>query len=299
MRTLLSTLMVCLFLAPVFAQSKETLTNKSIIDLTSAGLSTSTIVKKINSSSCNFTTSTDDLIALKKAGVKEEVIDAMVNKGSDVVTSATENSPAADNNDDDKDASASSAAPAASSSAVAALKQQGSGIYYQQGGDITEVDATVFSQEKNGGNYWATYWSYGFAKSKKVMSVSSAKANVQFDTKKPVFYFYFDPENKSLNAQGNNSWYANASSPNEFLMVEFKVVKNARAVTTASRNSYESAAGIDDEFKRSFKYKKLEKGIYEVYFEEDLKPGQYGFMYAGAAATNSNISPRVYDFGIK
>lgn len=180
------------------------------------------------------------------------------------------------------------------------LKQEGSGIYYYQITDskIYELEPTVFSQQKN--NSWATALSYGFAKSSKVMSVSGSEANVQFKTKSPVFYFYFDPENKSLNTQAP-TWFASVTSPNEFLLIRFenKKVKNTRAVTTASANAYEQAQGIDDKYKTSFKFKRIEKGIYELYFEKELEPGEYGFMYAGATAVNGGGSPKVYDFGIQ
>ena len=259
-------------------------------------MSSKIIINKINNSTCNFVTNTDALITLKKKGVSEEVIDAMVNKS--VSTSASSSSSPATTG-----TATESAAPAsaADQSTIATLKSQGSGIYYIQpsNNSLVEAEPTVFSQEKNNHNYWGEYWSYGFAKSKKIMSVSSSHANAQFDIKKPVFYFYFNPDNNSLNTQAG-SWYANASSPNEFLLVKFNTkVKNSRAVTTASHNSYESAAGIDDEFKKEFKYKKIEKGIYQVYFENDLEAGEYGFMYAGASATNTGASPKVYDFGIK
>ncbi|PVD52936.1 hypothetical protein DC498_06085 [Terrimonas sp.] len=300
------TLSFCLLLAA--AQINEVLNNKSVVDLTTAGMSKKIIISKIESSSCKFTTDTKSLIALKKAGVEEDVINAMVEKMSAkraATSTAAQAVPAAASTStatkstESKDAE-SYTTSASSSKAIALMKQEGSGIYYYQAseGKIYELEATVFSQAKN--NNWATALSYGFAKSSKVMSVSGSEANVQFKNASPVFYFYFDPENKSLNAQAP-TWFASVSSPNEFLLIKFenKKVKNSRAVTTASANAYEQAQGIDDKFKASFKFKRLEKGIYEIYFEKPLEAGEYGFMYAGATATNGGSSPRVYDFGIK
>jgi hypothetical protein len=57
---------------------QEILTNSSIIALTKAGLGSSVIMQKINSSRCNFKTSADDLIALKKAGISDQVIRLMI-----------------------------------------------------------------------------------------------------------------------------------------------------------------------------------------------------------------------------
>jgi hypothetical protein len=57
---------------------QEILTNASIIALTKAGLGSSVIMQKINSSRCNFKTSADELIALKKAGISDQVIRLMI-----------------------------------------------------------------------------------------------------------------------------------------------------------------------------------------------------------------------------
>src|SRR5262245_45355646 len=57
---------------------QEVLTNSSIIALTKAGLGSSVIMQKINSSRCNFKTSADELIALKKAGISDQVIRLMI-----------------------------------------------------------------------------------------------------------------------------------------------------------------------------------------------------------------------------
>lgn len=300
MKTLFVTLIMSLvFHAAAISQSSEVLTNKSITSLTSAGMSKKVILSKIQSSKCNFTTDTESLIALKKSGVDQDVIDAMVEKMNSATTK-TETTTTTTKEDDDSKTESATSEVSVDASILAELKKQGSGIYYVDDNNaISEVEPTVFSQQKSGSNYWASYWSWGFAKSKKVMSVSGGSANVQFKKPKPVFYFYFDPENKSLNSQ-SQGWIASATSPNEFLMIKFNTkVKNARAVTTASSNAYESASGIDDEFKHEFKFKKVEKGIYQVYFEEELASGEYGFMYAGASATNGVTSPKVYDFGIK
>lgn len=56
----------------------ETLTNKEVIALHQAGLSSEVIVQKISTSTCRFTTDTDALIVLKKAGVPDAVVTAML-----------------------------------------------------------------------------------------------------------------------------------------------------------------------------------------------------------------------------
>ena len=60
----------------------ETLTNKGVIALTGAGLSPELIVAKIDGSACSFDLSTDGLVALKKAGVTDAVLQAMLSRAS-------------------------------------------------------------------------------------------------------------------------------------------------------------------------------------------------------------------------
>lgn len=289
------------FVLGTSAQNSEILTNESIVELVSGGISKKLILAKIEKSPCNFETDTKSLVALKKSKVDEGIINAMMDKmaSQQLRQGASTSKASSNNNPASSDALSKSTSPSASK-AVALLKQEGSGIYYYQSAEskIYELESTVFSQAKN--NSWATAVSYGFAKSSKVMSVSGTEANVQFTTGAPTFYFYFDPENKSLNEQAP-TWFNSVTSPNEFLLIKFenKKVKNSRAVVTASANAYEDAQGIDDKFKASFKFKRLEKGVYELYFDTPLPPGEYGFMYAGATATQGGNSPRVYDFGVK
>jgi len=303
MKSFITSLLICLCGIMASAQSGEVLSNKSIVDLTQAGMSKKTILSKIESSDCKFATDTKSLISLKKSGVDADVIDAMMAKVSGNTTQKTSSTAAAATEKPAVTTSGPSPEPAVhgsgpnSSAAVALLKKEGSGIYYYDDNALHEIDPTVFSQSKS--NNWSRHFTYGFGKSTKVMTVSGSEANIQFKSKQPMFYFYFDTEHKSLNSQAP-SWFSGVSSPNEFLLVKFDTqVKNARAVTTAAGNAYENAQGIDDKYKRTFKFRKLEKGIYELYFETNLEAGEYGFMYAGANAVYGGASPKVYDFGLK
>lgn len=64
----------------IHSQPKETLTNKDIIELTKAGLSSEIIISKIDKTYCNFNLSTNGIIELKKANVNEMAIKAMIAK---------------------------------------------------------------------------------------------------------------------------------------------------------------------------------------------------------------------------
>jgi hypothetical protein len=60
------------------ASAQETLTNQGVVEMVRAGLSERVIIAKIRTSPTRFDTSTDGLIALKKSGVSEKIIEAIM-----------------------------------------------------------------------------------------------------------------------------------------------------------------------------------------------------------------------------
>src|SRR3982074_939312 len=63
---------------PACVRAQEVLTNQSIVEMVKGGLSERVIVAKIRTSPTNFDVRTDALIALKKNGVPEKVIEAIL-----------------------------------------------------------------------------------------------------------------------------------------------------------------------------------------------------------------------------
>src|SRR6266852_939716 len=76
------------------ASAQEVLTNESVVGMVKAGLPDSVIIQKIRSASRKFDTSTDGLIKLKRAGVPDKVIEAMVSELSVPPTAASTADPA-------------------------------------------------------------------------------------------------------------------------------------------------------------------------------------------------------------
>jgi hypothetical protein len=79
MKSILTLLFLLIFVSTGAAQS-ETLTNAEIVEMTRAGLGKQIILQKINSADANFDISAKALIELKKAGVEEEIIQAVMEK---------------------------------------------------------------------------------------------------------------------------------------------------------------------------------------------------------------------------
>ena len=68
--------------------AQEIVTNESVLAMVKAGLADAVIVAKIQSSQTRFDLSTDTLIALKRAGVSDRVLEAMTSRSAGAVASA-------------------------------------------------------------------------------------------------------------------------------------------------------------------------------------------------------------------
>src|ERR1043166_4742344 len=78
-----SLILLLLLVAPSLARTQETasirpLVNDDIVQLSRAGVIASVIIVKIKTSPCKFETSPSALVALKEAGVADEVLMEMV-----------------------------------------------------------------------------------------------------------------------------------------------------------------------------------------------------------------------------
>jgi hypothetical protein len=118
-----------LFAAIILAQ--QALTNDSIVKLVKAGMGDDLIVNMVNTQPANYSLGPEDLIALKKAGVSERVINAMVTK-----TSNPSPAPAP--------------APAAAPTAPPAGPVNEVGVYYKKAGVWTDIDPEVVSFKSGG-----------------------------------------------------------------------------------------------------------------------------------------------------
>jgi len=257
--------------------------------MSKAGLPKSVIIAKIQNSNTNFDTSVDAMVNLKKQGIDDDVLTAMTTKGStgNIV-------------------SANSANITGASKTEILLSKAEPGIYYidENTGQPQEIDPSVFSASKSGSGIF-TAMTYGIAKTKQKAILNGSHSNFQLNNKTPVFYFVFphrttaDLGNESSNSVG---WYNNASSPNEFMLVKFKITSKTREVVTGSFGTYSGfSGGIDENSKISYRSSKISPGLYKVYFDSVLPGGEYAFIFAGAANTRISETPtqKAFDFSVK
>lgn len=268
--------------------SAETLSNESIVQLVEIGLGEEAIIAKINGTSAQFDVSTDSLIALKNAGVPSAIIAAMIEKGNAPVAS------------DAASASIDSPDP---------MVPHAAGVYLLADW-LTEpkmimIDATTSNQTKSGG-FLGYALTGGLASMSFKAVIPQKEARTASPVTKPIFYFYFDVANSSLSNRGGSTFWMSGSvtSPAEFSLVKLKVKKNRREVKVGNFSITGAKSGVMDKDQIAFDYKRLAPGVFEVTPINDLKPGEYGFLYSsqtgggvGAAGVGAQTS-RVFDFSI-
>jgi len=253
---------------------EEVLTNASVINLFSKGLSSKIIVSKIKTSRTNFNVSTDSLIKLKEHSIPDDIINAMID------ASGSKKEIAVDINDP--------------------MTPHESGIYYyntQDGkNEMTLIEYTDCNQSTSG---MAPVLTYGIAPMKTKSSINGSTSNYEIEDVKPIFYFYFT---KSSDDAGDIYGLKNKSaSPNEYVLIKLTIKQNSRVFTTGKTNTLSgNNSGFDKKQLIDFSFEKMKPGIYKVTPKKPLLKGEYCFVDAGGSTVMGMFMiKKVYDFGIK
>lgn len=277
-----------------FAQapdSEEILTNANVTAMTKAGLGTQVIIAKIRSSKTDFDVSADALIALKNAGVEEDIIAVMLNSANEPPAPGTRRRIALNR-----------AQPAPHGASWYPSQPSESGIYYLQEegseGKLTLIEPNVYTQSKETG-LWKQALTYGVAKVRYKAVLTGAHARVTLDNRRPTFYFYFDIPNAGLSTSGT-AW-GPATSANEFVLAVMDVKKQSRELSVGEYGGLTGHNyGVDAKSSREFDYERIQPGVYKVTPKHDLADGEYCFLYGGAVATSgTGAGPKLFDFAVR
>jgi hypothetical protein len=258
----------------------ETLNNATVIQLVQAGIGNEAVIAKINASDGKYDLSTNDLIALKAAGVSGDVIAAMIGASSRIV------------------------APAALSlTDVNPMTPHPSGVYFIDAAakQLARIEPTVSNQAKTGGiiGYALTG---GIASMSVKVAISGQAARVISPNVAPEFYFFFDASNAATSNLAS-SWAAGSAqtvtSPSEFTLIKLMEKKGRREARVGSLNIAGAKSGVMDKDRIPFNYAMVRPGVYKITAQQPLQPGQYGFIYALAGAgTGGAMSARIFDFSV-
>jgi hypothetical protein len=256
------------------AVAQEVLTNDSVISMVKGGLGEAVVLARIRSSPANFDTSTNSLLALKKAGVSDKVIEAMVSAPRSGAAAAAAPAPAAPA---PAPAPSSGSAPAPSVSASARSSAGGAAatlprdsIYHLNGAKYTELQPQVIEIEMN----------MAFFSQKSEVVLGGAKAEYRITDKQPQFYSYY--------------------APTEALLVKLKPgdKKNDRNLKMGSGGYHpfggSSRQGVRSEDRIAVKSERETNGFYRITPASALPSGEYGFI----VLSGTSAGGRMFDFGV-
>ncbi|MDP3905797.1 hypothetical protein [Novosphingobium sp.] len=267
----------------------EVLDNSRIVSLVEVGLDEQAIIAKIKASGGQYDTSTDAMIALKKAGVPGSVIAAMIEASNGQTVSAN---------------------AAGSADSPDPLAPHPSGIYvlanWQAEPKMVVIDPTTSNQTKTGG-FLGYALTGGIASMSFKTVVPNAKARVVTEAARPKFYFYFDQAGRSLSGGATSAvWMAGAvTSPSEFSLVRFDVKDDRREAKVGKFNIGGAKAGVMDKARIAFSYNQIAPGVYEVSPDTDLPSGEYGFIYSATTGGGGMglggmgaMTSKIFDFSV-
>jgi hypothetical protein len=280
------TCLLWLFLAgiPCPAQQPEPLTNDSVIQMTKAGLGDSLIIQSINMAPSSFSLSTIDLIALKKAGVSERVIGAMLARSGAAPDTTGAAAPAAGGRNMPHSPGAyagANAAPADDSAPVSLAGLDEFGIYYKsRDGQWTAMEPELVNFRSGGA--LKSYSTNGIIKQDRNGHIMGPSA--QLALTKPVTFLLYMPA---------------GTAPIEYLLLKLRPgAQHGREFRAETGGVFHSSSGpVRDEI--AFTPKKLAAHVYQFTLGTDAAKGEYGILPPGSLGGGGlGSAGKIYTFKI-
>jgi hypothetical protein len=260
-----------------FAQDKP-LTREQVIRMSKAGLSDEVIVAQIKAQPAPMKINTDDLIALKSAGVSDAVIRALVSPASAGAPAATAGAPAA---------SATSAE--ASEDADNPNSPHDPGVYlYTTDRDgkpkMIFIDQVGAGREKSHGSF--------FHGANRKAELPGPRAAVRTSDDKPVFYMYFS-------TGANISDAGSILSPAQFSLLLLDQKPDHRETIVAHVGWSSVSVGTDAKKASLFDSQRIRPYTYKVVPRDTLRTGEYAFIATTSMAGSAKgATVVIYDFGV-
>jgi hypothetical protein len=257
----------------VFSQTKpEVLTNKGVIELSKAGFGKDMILAKIESSNCKFDVSTAALIDLKKQGVPDDVVKAIMDRSNSTSTSG-------------------GTAPAPNTSGSSSSSSNGS------------KKAIVSSKTANNLAAGVDLMNHVYSYNKSTQAVAPLEKSVAgIRTKQGPFggsvMLHVDGAKAAtrIASQETLSFVINTGSSAlpELMLYKLKSGKDKREVASMKLNSFTGMKTGEDVI--SLNVSKLEDGIFLITPVKSLAKGEYFFSGKPVAGATSADA---YSFGVE
>ena len=244
--------------SPTYAQ--QPMDNTSILKMHSAGLSDDVVIATVTSSPGHYDTSVDAMIAMKKAGLGDKVITAMVNKNSNP------NGPA-------PMAMASGGGPALP------VGVDEIGVYYKDPKTGVWVEFKPEIVNYKSGGVLKSLATDGIVKGDKNGHVPGKSAELALNH--PVDILIYAPE---------------GTAPNEYQLLKLRQNSNNREFRSETGGVFHSSGGAERD-RKDFTSTKIGPRLYQVTLGPETVPGEYGILPPGSiSSTNAASAGKINTF---
>jgi hypothetical protein len=259
-RILLSLLAIVFLSVPSHAQ--QAMDNAAVLKLQAAGLGDDLIVTTINNSPGHYSMSTDDMIALKKAGVSDKVMGAMVQKNAGV--------PAV--------------APAAISATPASALPPGItdvGVYYQDKTGQWSDMVTEIVNYKTGGVLKGLATG-GIVKGDLNGNIAGKASKLQLQSPVSVIIYALEGQ-----------------SPSEYQLLRLHQNSDNREFRSKTGGIIHASTGANKD-QVEFDAKRIASRVYQITLPASIGKGEYGFLPPGTANSGGNAASagKIYTFAL-
>jgi hypothetical protein len=249
---------VSLFLAPALLHAQQMMDNAAVIKLAGSGLSEDLIVQTINASAGHYNTGADALIALKKAGVTDKEVGAMLMKN------ANPNGPAP-------------VAGASGPSLPPGVDE--TGVYYKDGKTGTWIEFKPEIVNYKSGGVLKSIATDGIVKGDKNGHIPGKTAELSLTH--PVEILIYAPE---------------GTAPNEYQLLKLRQNSNNREFRSETGGVFHQSSGAERD-RQDFTPTKIGTRLYTFTIGPESKPGEYGILPPGAVtSTNAASAGKINTF---
>lgn len=274
--------------------SGEPLTDDSIVKFVKIGFSDQTIIAMISNRPGKYALGTDDIVALKKSGVSEKVITAMLNKASSgpppeavSPTGGTQSSGEAATTNQDK---------ATEEPPLPSIPQE-AGLYAPMAeGGWRHIAGRPTSFVRTG-SLLASGLTAGIHARRVNTQIAGERAYVTVTGPTPTFYYRVGQTGADQVVPGTLN----------LILTQMTVHPGRRQFEVDANGVLRSSEGISVRHQTNFDAQEVEPGLYRLR-PDPLKPGQYAFfLFVGTqllgppdrASRRSPLSGFIYDFQVE
>jgi hypothetical protein len=256
-------LLLTAVLLSAVSYSQTALNNDAIVKMVKAGLAEDVILNMINTQPSQFSVTADSMIALKKDGVSDKVIAAMLTKGQPSAA-----------------ASAASAAPAAAPAAAAGADPGANlelGVYFKKNNEWVEVAPEVVNWKTGG--MLKNLASGGIVKGDVNGNIKNAQSRNRVAS--PLEFLIKVPEGVAIT---------------EYQLIRLHENKSEREFRTVTGGVLHASGGANRDLV-DFEGKRVSNRTFSVVLPNTIGPGEYGFLPPGAVSSSNSASiGKMYTF---